>query len=64
MVSPTSIAILLNPEPSNHIVYPCTDEAHIAKAVGLFAGSGLATLQAAGQLVCCEAEKLLSRFMV
>jgi hypothetical protein len=91
-MSPTSIAILVNPEPSSHIVYPYTDEAHIAKAVGLFAGAGLrkgeavilvmakhhfkpvlqglttdgfdlARLQAAGQLVCCEAEKLISSFM-
>ena len=92
-MSPTSIAILINPDPSSHIFYPYTDEAHITKAVGLFAGSGFrkgeavilvmaknhfkpvlqgltaegfnpATLEAAGQLVCCEAEKLLSRFML
>jgi hypothetical protein len=91
-MSPASIAILVDPDPSSHIVYPYTDEEHIAKAVGLFAGSGLrkgeavilvmaknhfgpvlrglatdgfnvANLEATGQLVCCEAESLLSRIM-
>src|SRR5271155_6256623 len=91
-MSPTSIAILVNPDPSSHIVYPYTDEAHITKAVGLFAGAGLrkgeavilvmvkndfapvlqgvmakgfnlAALESSGQLVCCDAEKLLSSFM-
>jgi hypothetical protein len=40
-MSPISIAILVNPDPTSHIVYPYTDEEHIAKAVSLFAGSGL-----------------------
>ena len=91
-MSPNSIAILANPDPSGHIVYPYTDEAHIANAVCLFAGSGLrkgeavilvmtrghfrpvrhqlsaegfnlATLEAAGQLICCDADSLLSKFM-
>jgi hypothetical protein len=91
-MTPNSIAILANPDPSGHIVYPYTDEAHVSNAVCLFAGSGLrkgeavilvmakdhfkpvqerleadgfnvARLEAAGQLVCCEAEKLLTKFM-
>jgi hypothetical protein len=91
-MSPNSIAILVNPDPTSHIVYPYTDEEHIAKAVSLFAGSGLskgeavilvmatehfaavrerldiegfdaAVLEADGQLVCCDAESLLSEFL-
>jgi hypothetical protein len=91
-MSPNSVALLINPEPASHIVYPYTDAEHIAKAVSLFAGSGLskgeavilvmardhfasvrerlssegfslAALEANGQLVCYEAESLLSKFL-
>ena len=34
-------AILMNPHPCGHIVYPYDDEAHVADAVSLFASSGL-----------------------
>jgi DcmR-like sensory protein len=40
-MSPKSIAILTEPHPCGHIVYPYTDEKHIVDAVALFAGSGL-----------------------
>jgi hypothetical protein len=40
-MSPKSIAILTDPHPCGHIVYPYTDEKHIVDAVALFAGSGL-----------------------
>ena len=39
-MSPKSIAILTEPHPCGHIVYPYTDEKHIVDAVALFAGSG------------------------
>lgn len=91
-MSPNSIAILSNPDPSGHIVYPYTDETHIANAVSMFAGFGLGKgeavvlvmaakhvqpvrqrlklegfevgkLEEAGQLVCCEAEHLMTKFL-
>jgi hypothetical protein len=34
-------AILANPHPCGHIVYPYTDEKHVAEAVCLFASAGL-----------------------
>jgi hypothetical protein len=34
-------AILSNPQPCGHIVYPYTDESQLAEAVCLFAGTGL-----------------------
>ncbi len=37
----TGIEILSNPQPCAHIVYPYTDDAQLADAVCLFAGSGL-----------------------
>jgi KaiC/GvpD/RAD55 family RecA-like ATPase len=40
-MNPTATEILTNPHPSGHIVYPYTDETHIADAVSLFAASGL-----------------------
>ena len=40
-MSPKSIAILKEPHPCGHIVYPYTDEQHIVDAVAIFAGSGL-----------------------
>lgn len=36
-----SAAILTNPHPCGHIVYPYTDELLVSEAVSLFAGSGL-----------------------
>lgn len=39
-MSPKSIAILTEPHPCGHIVYPYTDEKNIVEAVALFAGSG------------------------
>ena len=85
-------AILSNPQPCGHIVYPYTDESQVADAVCLFAGAGLRkgeavllvmteahcepilerlhaegfdveALERSGQLICEEAEKLLSSFM-
>jgi hypothetical protein len=40
-MSPKSTAILTEPHPCGHIVYPYTDERHAVEAVALFAGSGL-----------------------
>jgi len=40
-MNPTAHEILLNPQPSGHIVYPYTDDSQIADAVSLFAGAGL-----------------------
>jgi len=40
-MSPKSIAILKEPHPCGHIVYPYTDEQRIVDAVAIFAGSGL-----------------------
>src|SRR5260370_26314680 len=34
-------AILADPHPCGHIVYPYTDETHVAEAVCLFASAGL-----------------------
>jgi MEDS: MEthanogen/methylotroph, DcmR Sensory domain len=39
--NPTATEILTNPHPAGHIVYPYTDETHIADAVSLFASAGL-----------------------
>lgn len=41
-----STAILENPDPGGHIVYPYTDDAQVAKAVCLFASAGLRKGQA------------------
>lgn len=40
-MNPSATEILTNPQPSGHIVYPYTDEAHVADAVSLFTGAGL-----------------------
>jgi hypothetical protein len=85
-------AILADPHPCGHIVYPYTDEHHVAEAVCLFASAGLRRGQAAvlvmtsdhckpirrrleqegfdlkelensGQLLCKDANELLSTFM-
>ena len=85
-------AILSNPQPCGHIVYPYTDESQVADAVCLFARAGLRkgeavvlvmtrahcepilerleregfnvrALSESGQLMCEEAERLLSSFM-
>ncbi len=37
----TSTAILTNPAPCSHIVYPYTNQTYLAEAVSLFASSGL-----------------------
>ena len=91
-MNPSGAELLTNPHPSGHIVYPYTDESHLAEAVSLFASAGLrkgeavllimtaahcepirqrleadgfnlAALESAGQLVCHDAERLLSTFM-
>ena len=40
-MSPKSAAILTDPHPAGHIVYPYTDETQVAEAVSLFASAGL-----------------------
>jgi KaiC/GvpD/RAD55 family RecA-like ATPase len=40
-MSPKSAAILRNPDPRGHIVFPYTEETQLADAVSLFAGAGL-----------------------
>jgi KaiC/GvpD/RAD55 family RecA-like ATPase len=40
-MNPSATEILTNPHPKGHIVYPYTDEAHVAEAVSLFAAAGL-----------------------
>ncbi|MDP9114271.1 MAG: MEDS domain-containing protein [Acidobacteriota bacterium] len=40
-MNPTATEILTNPHPKGHIVYPYTDETHVADAVSLFASAGL-----------------------
>ena len=40
-MSPKSAAILTDPHPCGHIVYPYTDEAQVADAVCLFASARL-----------------------
>jgi hypothetical protein len=40
-MSPKSAAILADPDPRGHIVYPYTDETQVADAVCLFASAGL-----------------------
>lgn len=40
-MSPKAIALLSNPHPCGHIVYPYTDEALIAQAVTLYATAGI-----------------------
>jgi KaiC/GvpD/RAD55 family RecA-like ATPase len=86
-------AILSDPQPCGHIVYPYTDEFQVAEAVCLFASAGLQrgeavllvmteahcqpilerigragfdvdALTKSGQLICEEAEDLLSSFML
>ncbi len=42
----TGIEILSNPQPSAHIVYSYTDDAHLAEAVCLFASSGIRKVEA------------------
>lgn len=37
----TAVALLVNPPPGSHIVYPYTDEGLVGQAVCLFASSGL-----------------------
>jgi len=40
-MNPHSAAILLNPQPCDHIVYPYTDENLVQQAVGLYASAGI-----------------------
>jgi hypothetical protein len=40
-MSPKSTAILSNPDPRGHIVFPYTDDTQLADAVALFASAGL-----------------------
>src|SRR5579863_4156127 len=40
-MSAKAAAILSNPQPCGHIVYPYTEESQVAEAVCLFAGAGL-----------------------
>jgi hypothetical protein len=40
-MSPKSAAILTDPHPAGHIVYPYTDETQVADAVSLFTSAGL-----------------------
>jgi hypothetical protein len=40
-MNPSAAAILNNPQPCGHIVYPYTDETQIAEAVCLFTSAGL-----------------------
>lgn len=40
-MSPKGAAMLADPHPTGHIVYPYTDETQVAEAVCLFAGAGL-----------------------
>ena len=40
-MNPSGIETLTNPQPCGHIVYPYTNESHLAEAVSLFAGAGL-----------------------
>jgi len=85
-------ALLSNPNPCGHIVYPYTMETQVAEAVCLFASAGLSKgeavvlvmkanhcqpirhrleqegfdlkqLEKSGQLICADAEDLLSTFM-
>jgi hypothetical protein len=87
-----AVAILSDPQPCGHIVYPYTDESQVAEAVCLFASAGLLkgeavllvmteahcepilerlgrsgfdvpALTRSGQLICEEAEELLSSFL-
>ena len=46
-MSPKGAALLVNPHPCGHIVYPYTDEHQVAEAVCLFASAGLRQGQAA-----------------
>jgi hypothetical protein len=91
-MNPSSAEILTNPHPCGHIVYPYTDDEHVAEAVCLFASAGLRkdeavllimttghakpirqrlgaegfdlpALESTGQLVCENAERLLSTFL-
>lgn len=85
-------AILRDPRPCTHIVYPYTEESQVAEAAALFVSAGLkkgdaallimlkghfepireelklegfdsAVLEENGQLICMDAESLLSEFM-
>ena len=40
-MNPTGAAVLANPQPCGHIVYPYTNESQVAEAVCLFTTSGL-----------------------
>ena len=40
-VNASGYALLNDPQPCGHIVYPYTDEAHFAEAVSVFVGAGL-----------------------
>src|SRR5262249_11313152 len=40
-MTPSSLALLLNPHPKGHLVYPYANDDHLVDAVGLFAASGL-----------------------
>lgn len=40
-MTPKCVSILSHPHPGGHIVYPYTDEEHVAHAVALYASSGL-----------------------
>jgi hypothetical protein len=40
-MTPECVALLANPHPCGHIVYPYTDENHVEQAVSLFASSGI-----------------------
>jgi hypothetical protein len=45
-MTPKTTALLSDPHPHCHIVYPYSDESHIAEAVTLFAGSGISNNEA------------------
>jgi hypothetical protein len=47
-------AILTDPHPRSHIVYPYTDEAHVTDAVCLFASAGLRQDEAVGLIMTAE----------
>lgn len=40
-MTPKTAALLANPHPQCHIVYPYTDQTHIAEAVSMYAAAGL-----------------------
>jgi hypothetical protein len=86
-------ALLTNPSPGAHIVYPYTDEKRVVETVRIYAGAGFAAgdaviliaisnhlaaieralrtdgfnidiLRSNGQLLCADAEELMSKFFV